>query len=78
MAVSRKQKVTRRAADAKATRKVNSVRKNKERARRDARMLEVIKAGSAPYTPDVMSWLSRKLDKPSAKITPADIASLPR
>jgi hypothetical protein len=39
-------------------------------------MLEKIKARSLPYTPAVMSWLSRKLEKPSSRITPQDVQSL--
>ena len=58
------------AACAKAT---NRVFKAKERARRDVRMMEKLKTGSLPYTPPVMSWLSRKLDKRSGNITPEDI-----
>lgn len=62
--------------DAIETRIRNRKRKFPERARRDARMLARIQAGSLPYTPDVMSWLSRKLDKPASRITEADIRSL--
>ena len=47
--------------------------KDPERDRRDARMGAAIKAGTLPYHPAVMSWLSRKLDKPSTKITPQDV-----
>ena len=50
--------------------------KGKERARRDARMVDKIKAGSLPYTPAVMSWLSRKLDKKASRITPQDVQSV--
>ena len=51
----------------------NGFLKAKERIRRDARMLGMVKAGKLPYTPVVMSWLSVKLNKPSRLITPADI-----
>jgi hypothetical protein len=54
----------------------NGVRKAKERDRRDARMIEVVKRGQLPYTPPVMSWLSAQLGKPSRLITPADIQQL--
>jgi len=47
-----------------------------ERARRDARMVVAVRAGKLPYAPTVMSWLSRKLDKPSTKITSADVKTL--
>ncbi len=66
----------RRRSDADLTRARNGLVKVKERARRDARMLETIKVGQLPYTPFVMSWLSRKLDKQAGKITPEDIKPL--
>ncbi len=66
----------RRRADAAETTTRNKIVKNKERVRRDARMLEKVAAGSLPYTPVVMSWLSRKLDKRAGRITPEDIKSL--
>ncbi len=62
--------------DARATRAVNTVLKAKERVRRDNRMIEKLKAGSPPYGPAVMSWLSRKLHKKAGKITPKDIKTL--
>jgi hypothetical protein len=55
----------------------NKHRKIKERRRREARMVETIKArGSLPYTPDVMSWLSLKLDKPATCLTESDVKSV--
>lgn len=62
--------------DAKDTAAYNRVFKDAERARRDTRMMTLIRSGSPPFPPAVMSWLSRKLDKPSAKITPQDIKPL--
>jgi hypothetical protein len=62
--------------DQKASRLRNGVVKVKERARRDARMLDTVKKGKLPYLPHVMSWLSVKLDKPSTRITQADIEKL--
>jgi hypothetical protein len=35
-----------------------------------------VKKGKLPYLPHVMSWLSVKLDKPSTRITQADIDQL--
>jgi hypothetical protein len=61
---------------ARLAKPAKAARKAKETARRDARLTAVVKAGSPPYTPDVMSWLSRKLDKPSRKITAADVKQL--
>ena len=50
--------------------------KVKERARRDARMLETVKKGKLPYTPPVLSWLSSQLNKPGRLITPQDVEKL--
>ena len=50
--------------------------KQKERARRQTRMLELIKKGKVPYLPSVMSWISAQLDKPSTRITQADVDQL--
>jgi hypothetical protein len=60
----------------KESRYRNGILKVKERARRDARMLETVKKGQLPFTPPVMSWLSVQLDKRSALITQADIEKL--
>ena len=63
-------------SDALETKARSRIVKGKERARRDARMVDKIKAGSLPYTPAVMSWLSRKLDKKASRITPQDVQSV--
>jgi hypothetical protein len=55
------------------SRRENGMRKDKERARRDKRMREIIQASKFPYTPAVMSWLSAQLDRPSSLIQPADV-----
>jgi hypothetical protein len=65
-----------RRIDMAESRHRNGILKTKERARRDARMMETIKKGKLPYTPPVMSWLSTQLDKPSRLITPDDIQKL--
>jgi hypothetical protein len=65
-----------RRVDMAESRHRNGILKTKERARRDARMLETVKKGKLPYTPPVMSWLSTRLDKPSRLITPDDIRKL--
>ena len=62
-----------RQVDMAESRRANGSVKEKERARRDARVIEVVKAGKLPYIPSVMSWLSARLDKPSTKIVQADI-----
>jgi hypothetical protein len=54
----------------------NGILKAKERARRDSRMLESVKAGQMPYTRVVMNWLSHQLDKPARLITQADVQRL--
>jgi hypothetical protein len=65
-----------RQQDAIATRERNGKKKRAELARRDARMKAILADDSQPYTPEVMSWLSRQLKKPSTKITPEDVKSL--
>lgn len=76
MKMNRKRRKEIRSSDAAITKTANGIVKTKERARRDTRMVGKLKDGSLPYTPPVMSWLSSKLDKPSAKITPEDIKPL--
>lgn len=65
-----------RQKDAIETKARNAREKGPERVRRKARMLAHVKAGSLPYTPNVMSWLSRELGKPATKITEADVKTL--
>jgi hypothetical protein len=66
-----------RRVDMDRSRRENGMVKDKERARRDARMVELIKkAGKLPYTRPVMSWLSVALDKPSTKITQDEVNQL--
>ncbi len=65
-----------RQIDQKKARERNLPDNVKEVARRDARYLARVRAGSHPYTPAVMSWLSRKLEKPASRITPAEVKSL--
>jgi len=64
--------------DAIETKATNHVFKARERVRRSVRMLATVKSGTLPYAPQVMSWLSRELDKPARKITPEDIKTLLR
>jgi hypothetical protein len=58
------------------SRQRNGLRKTKERSRRDARILAIVKNGKLPYLPPVMSWLSAKLDKPSRLISADDVSKL--
>ncbi len=62
-----------RRADMAESRRRNGIVKVKERARRDARMMEALKTGKMPYGRVVMSWLSMQLDKPARLITQADV-----
>ena len=62
--------------EARATKVRNRTFKDRERDRRDQRMLSLVRAGQPPYSPAIMSWLSRQLDKPSSKIMPQDIKSI--
>jgi hypothetical protein len=62
-----------RQVDMTESRRFNSLLKDKERARRDLRMLDLIQKSKLPFIPSVMSWLSTKLDKPAGRITQADV-----
>jgi hypothetical protein len=62
-----------RQVDMRESRRVNGMVKMKERDRRDARLREMLKKGSLPYTPTIMSWLSHALDKPSSRIVKEDV-----
>jgi len=59
--------------DMAESRRVNGMRKDKERIRRDRRMAEIIQKNKFPYTPAIMSWLSARLGKPSSRIVEADV-----
>ena len=65
-----------RQLDMKLSRRKNGALKVKERARRETRMKAILKDGKLPFTPPVMSWLSEQLDKPSTRITQADVDGL--
>ncbi len=54
----------------------NGILKAKERERRDARMKDLLKKGKLPYTPPVLSWLSKQLGKPGRLITQAEVNRL--
>lgn len=74
--MSTARRMDRARAKGKVTRSENNIRKTKERNNRDARMVELIKKGTFPYIPAVMSWLSVKLDKPASQLTEADAQSV--
>ena len=65
-----------RQVDMKISRRKNGFLKAKERLRRQTRMITILQAGKLPYIPSVMSWISGQLDKPSTRITQADVDSL--
>lgn len=62
--------------DMATSRRVNGHFKAKERARREQRLVQLLKKGQLPYHPTVMSWLSATLNKPSHCITQADVDQL--
>jgi hypothetical protein len=65
-----------RQQDMAESRIVNGHKKTKERVRRDARMIELVKKNKLPYTPTILSWLSVKLDKPASRITQDEVNKL--
>jgi hypothetical protein len=65
-----------RQVDMRESRRRNGLEKVKERARRNERILGIVKNGQLPYLPSVMSWLSAQLDKPSRLITADDVTKL--
>lgn len=72
----RRDRLDKRMANQTATRRVNSVIKQKERARREEDIITILGNGELPYTPGIMSWLSVKLDKKSSRITSDDVKAL--
>ena len=73
---ARRERLDGRLAKAIETRRQKSPIKTKERTRRAATMIALIKRRKPPYTPAVMSWLSREIGKPAKKITTQDIKSV--
>lgn len=65
-----------RQVDMAESRHRNGILKSQERARRETRMHVMLKRGSLPYIPAVMSWLSEQLGKPSTRITQDDVKKL--
>ena len=72
----RRDRLNKRQANAIETRQVNSMKKIYERRRREKQMLDVLKAGSLPYTAGVMSWLSERLDKRVNQIEAQDVKGI--
>ncbi|MFW5882026.1 MAG: hypothetical protein ACOCVS_00170 [Planctomycetota bacterium] len=73
----RKTRLDSRRENQRNTRLANGVRKRKERSRRDARMIAVIKASSGvDLAPPVQSWVAVQLGKPYSRATPDEIRAL--
>ena len=72
----RRDRLDGRLARADMMRRKNSLRKAAERRRREQDMLELIQKGTYPYTPNVMSWLSERLDKKASRIEASEIEAL--
>ncbi len=70
---ARRIRIEQRQHDMHMSRIINGLDKRKERARRHTRLVECLKKGKLPYTPVIMSWLSAELNKPSTRITQADV-----
>jgi hypothetical protein len=58
------------------SRTVNGELKRKERAARDRRMAELIKAGKFPYTPAIQSWISTQAGKPFTQVSEDEVKEL--
>ncbi len=58
------------------SRTVNGHIKERERERRQKRMLGLLKAGKFPYTPTVMSWVSAELGVPASRLKPDHVSKL--
>lgn len=73
----RKVRLDSRRDNQKITRNKNSKQKREERARRRERIIAKIKdTRNGDYSPEVKSWLSSELDKPSSQITEEDVKAL--
>jgi len=72
----RRDRLDGRTMNAEATRKINSLKKYRERCRREEFMLGFIKSGKMPYTPGIMSWITAKLGKKASQVTKSDIKAL--
>ena len=62
-----------RFANQKATRRENSLKKDRACVRRANTMAKLINENTFPYTPAVMSWLSLEMGKKSSQLTEAEV-----
>lgn len=69
----RRDRFDRRMANQTSTRRENSLKKDRATDRRAKAMIKLIKEGTFPYTPPVMSWLSLEMGKRSALLTEAEV-----
>lgn len=73
----RKVRLDSRRDNQKITRNKNSKQKREERARRTDRIIAKIKATTdGNYSPEVNSWISQQLGKPSSKVTADEVKQL--
>ncbi len=63
-------------ANGKISRIENGTLKRRERANRDAKMIELLKKGTFPYIPSIQTWVSEKLGKPFTQVTEAEAKEL--
>lgn len=63
-------------ANGKISRIENGTLKRKERAKRDSKMVELLKKGKYPYIPSMQTWVSEKLGKPFTQVTEAEAMEL--
>src|SRR5688500_14108323 len=62
--------------DQNLSRRVNGMKKDNERERREIRFQELLKKAKFPYTPTLRNWLSETLGKPSSRITEDDVKKI--
>jgi len=63
-------------ANGKISRIENGTLKRRERANRDAKMVELLKKGTFPYIPSIQTWVSEKIGKPFTQVTEAEAQEL--
>ena len=62
--------------NAAISRAENGAFKRKETANREKRMKTLLKAGTYPYTPAIMSWVSTQLGKPATQCSADECKTL--
>ena len=70
--MSTAQRMDRARDNAAISRATNGARKRKESENRDRRMKALLKKGTFPYTPSIMSWVCVQLDKKVSQVTAAE------